>query len=126
MRDQRPRTGPIASELGRAHLLALSRWETEGRAGLAPIGGGAPLRHSAETDPLRMRGIALENLVIALLADATEHERALARGMADFISPRPGYTPHPLTPRAADAMRSLVERAERFNAPTTRRSCPRA
>jgi len=48
------------------------------------------------------------------LADATDAQRTLAHDMADFISPRPGYTPHPMTLRAAEAMRSLSERADRF------------
>ena len=69
---------------------------------------------SAECVQLRVRVIALENLVIALLADASGHQRATAEEMGGFISPRPGATPHPLTLRAAEAMRSLLERADRF------------
>lgn len=61
-----------------------------------------------------MRVIALENLVIALLADATEAQTRLALEMGNFISPRPGRTPHRPTLRAAEAMRSLLERADRF------------
>lgn len=95
-------------------MLALSRWEDEGGAGPASITVDAPRRTDTEADQLRIRVISLESLVIALLADATDHQRTLARDMADFISPRPGYTPHPLTLRAAEAMRSLLERADRF------------
>lgn len=98
----------------RARELALSQWEDEGGAGL-PSNAAEPMRPSdAEGDQLRMRVIALENLVIALLAEAGEPQRMLARDMGNFISPRPGYTPHPLTLRAAEAMRSLLDRAERF------------
>jgi len=102
-----------ATERIRARKLALSRWENEGGAGQAPT-VDEPWQSDAEADQLRLRVIALENLVIALLADATDDQRTLARNMADFISPRPGYTPHPLTLRAAEAMRSLLDRADRF------------
>jgi hypothetical protein len=34
--------------------------------------------------------------------------------MAAFISPRPGFTHHPLTIQAATHMIDLVDRAERF------------
>lgn len=61
-----------------------------------------------------MRVIALENLVIALLAATVDAELGLARGMAIHISPRPGSTPHPLTLDAAAQMIHLVERAEHF------------
>jgi hypothetical protein len=92
----------------------LSRWENEGGAGLATATAAASLPRDTEADQLRVRVIALENLVIALLADATDQQRSLAFDMGEFISPRPGHTPHPLTLRAADAMRSLLERADRF------------
>jgi hypothetical protein len=72
----------------------------------------------AEADQLRMRVIALECLVIALLADATDHQHKIALEMGDFISPRSGCTAHRLTLRAAEAMRSLLERADRFRPAT--------
>ena len=103
-----------ALERVQARMAALARWESEGGAGVAPANLDAPLQRDTEADQLRIRIIALENLVIALLADATDDQRALARDMANFISPRPGCTPHPLTLRAAEAMRSLGERADRF------------
>ena len=82
--------------------------------------GNAPFDDPAtahtEAVQLRIRVIALENLVIALLVQAPVAQLALARAMAAYISPRPGYTPHPLTLRAADEMRSLVDRALRFRA----------
>jgi hypothetical protein len=34
--------------------------------------------------------------------------------MAAYISPKPGYTPHPLTIQAAGQMIDLVERAGQF------------
>lgn len=114
MSDCLPEINPTATERVRARMLALSRWENEGGAGLASITVDAPPQRDVEADQLRIRVMALENLVIVLLADATDHQRTLALDMADFISPRPGYTPHPLTLRAAEAMRSLLERADRF------------
>ena len=77
---------------------------------------GPPLAN-AELVQLRIRVIALENLVIALLAQAPLRQLALAREMATFISPRQGCTPHPLTLRAAAEMLSLVDRADRFASP---------
>jgi hypothetical protein len=72
---------------------------------------------NAELVQLRIRVIALENLVIALLAEAPDRQLALARGMAAYISPRIGFTPHPVTLRAADEMLSLVDRADRYVRP---------
>ena len=68
----------------------------------------------AELRQLHVRVIALENLVISLLADASDRQLTLAREMAVFIVPRPGFTAHPLTVHAAAQMISLVERAGRF------------
>jgi len=106
---------PLApSPQAQARRLAVSTWENEGGSELSlPLAAEPPVA-SAESMQLRVRVIALENLVIALLADASEHQRATALEMAGFISPRPGSTPHPLTLRAAEAMRSLLDRAERF------------
>ena len=68
----------------------------------------------AEHTQLHVRVIALENLVIALLASATEHQLECAREMATFISPRAGATPHELTTHAAAEMLDMVERAVHF------------
>ena len=72
------------------------------------------LHIATECAQLRVRVIALENLVIALLAQAPERQLRLAREMAVHISPRPGFTRHRLTLHAADEMLSLVARARRF------------
>lgn len=48
---------------------------------------------NAELVQLRIRVIALENLVIALLAEAPDRQLTLARGMATYISPRAGFLP---------------------------------
>jgi hypothetical protein len=39
--------------------------------------------------------------------------------MASYISPRAGFTPHPITLRAADEMLSLVDRADRYLRPSS-------
>lgn len=90
------------------------RWVDASLARLSSDAAGPSRAVDVEAAQLRMRVIALENLVIALLADATDHQRTIAFEMGDFISPRPGHTPHPLTLRAAGAMRSLLERSDRF------------
>ncbi|WP_300781216.1 hypothetical protein [Enhydrobacter sp.] len=69
---------------------------------------------NAELTQLRVRVIALENLVIALLAEASERQVGVVRDMAAYISPKAGFTPHPLTIHAAAHMIDLVERAGHF------------
>ena len=69
---------------------------------------------NAELVQLQIRVIALENLVTALLACATDQTPDLARAMAAYISPRPGFTPHHLTIHAAAQMVHLVERSALF------------
>lgn len=69
---------------------------------------------NAELVQLQVRMIALENLLVALLAQASEEQREMAREMAAFISPREGFTQHRLTLHAAAEIISLVDRAERF------------
>jgi len=112
------RTDPAA-----ARAKALSRWDSEGGAlptgpaegaGEGPEAPPLPKLSNAELVQLRVRVIALENLVIALLAEGTERQREIARDMAAYIAPRPGFTPHPLTVHAAHRMADLVERAGRF------------
>jgi hypothetical protein len=75
---------------------------------------GASMSTATECAQLRIRIIALENLVVALLAQAPERQLAMVREMATHISPRPGFTAHRPTLHAADEMRSLVARAGRF------------
>jgi hypothetical protein len=109
----------------RQRQQALARWDNEGGAGpcgqletLRSLGPGQPLPKigKAEMLALHIRVIALENLVIALLASATEAQREIARNMAGFVAPRAGTTPHPMTTLASAHMIDLVERADRFNA----------
>jgi len=107
--------------------MALSRWDNEGGAGpcgpqkiqiSAAMQSEIPELTNAELVHLRVRVIALENLVISLLAEATERQLDLVREMAAFISPRPGFTNHPLTIHAATQMIDLVERAGHFRSST--------
>lgn len=104
---------------------ALSRWDNEGGAGpCGPQEGQISTEaHSAvaeltnaELVQLRIRVIALENLMISLLAQAPDRQLDLVREMAAFISPRPGFTQHPLTIHAATQMINLVDRAGHFRA----------
>jgi tellurite resistance-related uncharacterized protein len=113
-----------ASRPGRKRrLMALSRWENEGGAGAygrqEPPPSFDAFSHvpeftHTELVRLRMRVIALENLVMALFAGASSRQGDLAREMANYISPRPGFTPHPLTIHAANQMIHLLERASAF------------
>ena len=122
MTQQQPNV--LASE--EARLKALSRWDNEGGAigrsegavlpGHAPF--EAPVLGNAELVQLRIRVIALENVVIALLAQAPDRQLDLIRKMAAYISPRPGFTQHPLTVHAAAEMVHLVERALHFRGAT--------
>jgi hypothetical protein len=73
---------------------------------------------NAELVQLRVRVIALENLPIALLAEASERQLGVAREMATYILPKPGSTHHPLTVHAAARMIDLVERAGHFRTAT--------
>jgi hypothetical protein len=110
----------------RQRQVALSRWDNEGGAGpVGPQGESVsearseiPQLTNAELVQLRTRVIALENLVIALLAEASKRQLGLAREMAAYISPRPGFTHHPSTIHAAAQMIDLVERADHFRSVT--------
>ncbi len=103
---------------------ALARWENEGGArSQGPQGDSTPgierCDHVADVTNselvlLRVRMIALENLLIALPADASERQLELARDATTYISPRPGFTVHSLTVRAATHMSNLIERAAAF------------
>lgn len=102
---------------------ALSCWDNEGGArshasrfnantGLGLIDD--PVLSNAELVQLRVRVIALENLVIAILAKASGEQLDLIREMAELITPRPEATQHPLTIRAAKQMHHLVDRTCHF------------
>ena len=110
-------------EPAQGRLGALSRWDNEGGAiprgieGVFIFGDAkfeVPQLTNAELAQLRIRVIALANVVIALLAKATDRQLDLVREMAAYISPRPHFTQHPLTVHAAAEMICLLERARHF------------
>ncbi len=112
-----------STERAKQRQRALQRWDNEGGAGpgrlpekegLDAALAGAPPLSNAELVQLQIRIIAVENLLIALLAQADDAQLDLIRDMAAYISPRPGFTPHPLTIEAAGEMISLVERSNHF------------
>jgi hypothetical protein len=118
-----PNRNPDSIDTLRQRQMALSRWDNKGGAGpgrpqegltSGEVQSDVPELTNAELVQLRIRVIALENLVIALLAEAPDRQPDLAREMAAYISPRPGFTQHPLTIRAATQMIDLVDRARRF------------
>lgn len=74
---------------------------------------GAPPLSNAELVQLQIRMIALENLVVALLADASEQQLARVRGIAASIFPRPGVE-HRLTAHATAQMEHLTQRSLRL------------
>ena len=121
-----PRENSDTSSDWNQRQRALSRWDNEGGAGPdGPATNSAldaeriaiPDLTNAELVTLRIRVIALENLMISLLATASGEQLWLAREMASYISPRPGFTQHPLTIHAAAHMVDLAERAIHFRTP---------
>src|SRR5665213_2272218 len=118
-----PRENSDSPSDGNQRQRALSRWDNEGGSGPdGPATVSAPDNErvaipeltNAELVTLRIRVIALENLMISLLTTASDQQLKLAREMASYISPRPGFTPHPLTIHAAAHMDDLVNRAIHF------------
>lgn len=112
----------FAKNLERTRRLqrSLARWENEGGSqsgdGPGQSGSGAhavPQLTNAELVQLQIRVIALENLMVALLADASEQQLARVRDIAASIFPRPGVT-HRLTVHAAAQMEHLAQRSTRL------------
>ena len=109
----------------RQRQAALANWDNEGGAGpegRQPDASSGALESeilqltNAEVVQLRIRVVALENLVITLLAQTSNRQLDRARDMAAYISPRPGFTHHRLTLHAAAQMIHLVDRADHFRA----------
>ena len=95
---------------------ALSRWDNEG-------GAQTELKNRTSEDPhignaelvqLRVRVIALENIVLALLSENPDKTHEKVRALAELISPREDATQHPLTTEAASHMSRFADRAARF------------
>ena len=100
--------------------MALSVWSKEGGAAgsdslpdsaTGVVKEGEPAMTNAALTHLRVRVIALENLLLALLAQASDEQLRAARERAACISPRPGFTAHPLTLHAAAQMLHLSRHA---------------
>lgn len=116
---------PEARERTKLLRQALSRWDNEGGAAPGHAGfaaGDAPPTTAtpfpltnAELVQLQIRVIALENLILALLARASDEELALMQDIATSITPRPGFTPHRLTIHAKAQMEHLVQRSQSLN-----------
>jgi hypothetical protein len=60
---------------------------------------------------LRMHVLALEDAVVSLLAQNSMWQLDRLRDVAAYVTPRPGFIPHPQTIRAATEWVCLVERA---------------
>ncbi len=113
---------PDSSERSLLRVKAISRWDNEGGAGDGEHGRPASVElltaalplTDAELVQLQIRVIALENLLTALLVDASDQQLNLAREISECITPRPGFTPHRLTIHAAARMISLVDRSGRL------------
>jgi len=95
---------------------------TFSRADEAPM----PNIGEPELGALHIRLIAVESLLIALLAHASDQQIALARKMASHIAPRDGFTRHPLTVHASAHITDLLERAARFAAADLKEYSPPA
>lgn len=93
---------------------SLSRWGNEGGAFPDEAHAEVPELTNAELVHLRIRVIALENLVMTLLAEGPDRQLGVARETATYILPRAGFTQHPLTIRAATHMTDMVDRALRY------------
>lgn len=96
--------------------LALSRWDNEGghQPKIDKRGSNDAEMTNTELVQLRVRVIALENIVLALLADQPAETYDKVREMAEIISPREDATQHPLTIEAALHMNRFADRAARF------------
>lgn len=95
---------------------ALSRWDNEGGAQteLENQSPEDPHMNNAELIQLRVRVIALENIVLALLSESPDKIHEKVRAMAGLISPSEDATQHPLTTEAASHMNRFADRATRF------------
>jgi hypothetical protein len=123
-----PEKNQASTDLSHQCQMALSRWDNEGGAGPDGPQEGllsregqpeVPPLTNAELVHLRIRVIALEKLVISLLAGASARQIEVARKMVAYISPRPGFTHHPLTAHAVNQMIDLVKRAAHFKTTTS-------
>jgi hypothetical protein len=112
-------SSPVPENVEDAYLLrqqSLSRWGNEGGALPEEAQADIPELTNVELVHLRIRVIALENLVMTLLAEGPDRQLGVVRETASYILPRPGFTQHPLTTRASVHMTDMVDRALRYRA----------
>lgn len=110
---------PATPDSATQRQRALSRWDNEGGANESAahaVRAGAPVMTNTELVHLHIRVIALENILIAVLAAGTERQLEVAREVTTLILPRPGAVAHPLTIQAAKHITDLVDRAVSFQA----------
>ena len=110
-------------EQGQAHcqvgnlplaIDVICRWLDRTAGSQNALQAEVPQSMNTELEHLRTRMIAVENMLISILAQAPDQQLELGREMAAFISPRPGFTHHPRTEGAAAQMVHLLDRARRF------------
>ena len=107
---------PSAAESAKRQS-ALSQWDNEGGAIATParvLPDDLPELGNAALVVMRIRLVALENLVVALLSQASARQIAIANAMAAHIAPRDDAAPHPLTKHVMQQMHDLVRRASRL------------
>lgn len=112
--DQQDVGTVLQSQPGILQQGALARWDNEGGALCATVLAEhreLPVMSNAEIVLLRVRVIALENILVAVMATGSDRQVQAARDMAELISPHPDAIQHPLTIRAAQHMDSIVHRA---------------
>lgn len=105
----------LGLDVSQQRRRAFSSWDDHNGLEARRLPQVPPLT-DADMVQLRIRVVALENLVIALLAEGSDRQFELIREMAAYISPRDGFTQHPLSLHAAAHMVDLVERADQFRA----------
>ena len=69
---------------------------------------------NTEHKHMGIRLIAMESLMISIIAKASDHQLEPAREMASFISQRPGFTHHPRTDGGAAQPILLLDQARHF------------
>ncbi|MBB3764934.1 hypothetical protein [Sphingomicrobium lutaoense] len=71
-----------------------------------------PELEHAELVQMRIRLIALETIVAALLSTASDEQRQIVAAYADNIRARPDAKRHPLTEYAAEEIERLLNRSD--------------